>query len=119
VRRQTVAITRARRSLWVLGAAATLRANAEWRALTEDARARGAIVADADARALFPGALEALASAREAARAAEGAAAAAAREAALLKRARAPAAAAPAAQRPKQQVAAGAAPYYPPLPTRR
>ena len=35
VRRMNVAITRARRSLWVLGALATLRSNHEWATLIE------------------------------------------------------------------------------------
>ncbi|EFN53619.1 expressed protein [Chlorella variabilis] len=55
IRRMNVAITRAKRSLWVLGASATLRANREWAALIGDAEERGLVIADAEAQDLFPG----------------------------------------------------------------
>jgi senataxin len=54
IRRLNVAITRARRSLWVLGSVATLRSNVEWRALLDDAEERGVVVHDAHAEDLFP-----------------------------------------------------------------
>lgn len=54
VRRMNVAITRARRSLWILGALATLRANKEWKALIQDAEERKLVVSPACAEQLFP-----------------------------------------------------------------
>ncbi|PSC75196.1 Helicase sen1 [Micractinium conductrix] len=55
VRRLNVAITRAKRALWVLGSRATLRAgNAEWAALISDAEERGVVIEDADAKDLLP-----------------------------------------------------------------
>jgi len=54
IRRLNVAITRARRSLWILGSVATLRSNVEWRALIDDAEERGVVVHDAHAENLFP-----------------------------------------------------------------
>ncbi|KAL4543318.1 hypothetical protein Ndes2526B_g05382 [Nannochloris sp. 'desiccata'] len=54
IRRLNVAITRARRSLWILGSVATLRSNVEWSALIDDAEERGVVVHDAHAEDLFP-----------------------------------------------------------------
>ncbi|KAI8114303.1 hypothetical protein M9434_002429 [Picochlorum sp. BPE23] len=54
VRRMNVAITRARRSLWILGALATLRANKEWKALIQDAEERKLVVSPACAEKMFP-----------------------------------------------------------------
>jgi hypothetical protein len=54
IRRLNVAITRARRSLWILGSVATLRSNVEWRALIDDAEERNMVVHDAHAENLFP-----------------------------------------------------------------
>lgn len=54
VRRMNVAITRARKSLWILGALATLRANKEWKALIQDAEERKLVVSPACAVKLFP-----------------------------------------------------------------
>ena len=54
VRRMNVAITRARRSLWILGSLATLRTNKEWEALIEDAENRGVVVSPAHAQDMFP-----------------------------------------------------------------
>jgi senataxin len=54
VRRMNVALTRARRALWVLGNAASLRAAPQWAALIDDAVARGAVVQRATAHRLFP-----------------------------------------------------------------
>jgi len=53
IRRMNVAITRARRSLWILGALGTLKKNKEWAALIADAEERGAVVAPTQARALL------------------------------------------------------------------
>lgn len=39
-----VAITRAKRSLWVLGHAASLRGHSVWRELLQDAQDRGCVV---------------------------------------------------------------------------
>ena len=44
VRRLNVAITRAKRSLWVLGRVASLAHNVVWRALVDDAAARHCLV---------------------------------------------------------------------------
>ena len=54
VRRMNVAITRARRCLWILGSGATLKGNVEWAALLGDAEQRGVLVHDAHAETLFP-----------------------------------------------------------------
>ena len=54
VRRLNVAITRARRALWILGSATTLAASPVWAALIQDAAARGCVVWDTSADALFP-----------------------------------------------------------------
>ena len=54
-RRLNVAVTRARQALWIVGCAATLGGSPAWRALLQDARARGVVIQDADARSLFPG----------------------------------------------------------------
>ena len=43
-RRLNVALTRAKKGLYIVGSAATLRVNPHWRCLIEDARARGALV---------------------------------------------------------------------------
>lgn len=53
-RRMNVAITRARLALWVLGHHATLQADPTWRALFDDAAARGCLVGNASAERLFP-----------------------------------------------------------------
>ncbi|KAL4419979.1 hypothetical protein ABPG75_007077 [Micractinium tetrahymenae] len=54
IRRLNVAITRAKRALWVLGSRATLRANPEWAALISDAEQRGVVIEDASAEELLP-----------------------------------------------------------------
>ncbi|KAL0032313.1 hypothetical protein WJX79_004546 [Trebouxia sp. C0005] len=54
IRRMNVAITRAKRALWILGSAATLKASPVWQALIDDAEQRGTIVKDATAEKLFP-----------------------------------------------------------------
>jgi senataxin len=54
VRRMNVALTRAKRALWVLGNAASLRAAPQWAALLDDAAARGCVVPRATAHGLFP-----------------------------------------------------------------
>jgi len=54
VRRMNVALTRARRALWILGSAASLAASPEWASLLEDARGRGCVITDASAALLFP-----------------------------------------------------------------
>lgn len=54
VRRMNVAITRAKRALWILGSASTLAANPEWKALIDDAQQRGLVLKDAHARTVFP-----------------------------------------------------------------
>ena len=50
VRRLNVSITRAKRALWILGSAATLRQSPVWSALIQDADQRGSIVHKASAR---------------------------------------------------------------------
>lgn len=50
MRRMNVSITRAKRALWILGAAATLRRSPVWAALLQDAGQRGVIVPGASAR---------------------------------------------------------------------
>ena len=55
VRRMNVAITRAKRALWILCRASALSsADPAWRALISDASGRGCVVRRADPRALFP-----------------------------------------------------------------
>jgi senataxin len=54
VRRMNVALTRARRALWVLGSASSLAASPEWSALLSDAHERGLVVQNSTAAALFP-----------------------------------------------------------------
>lgn len=49
VRRLNVAITRAKRALWILGSAATLQTSPVWRALLADAQQRQIIIEDAHA----------------------------------------------------------------------
>lgn len=49
-----VGITRASHALWLLGNARTLSINEHWRALMDDARARGCMIEAADAAELFP-----------------------------------------------------------------
>lgn len=49
VRRLNVAITRAKRALWILGSAATLQTSPVWRALLDDAQQRQIIIEDAHA----------------------------------------------------------------------
>jgi len=53
IRRMNVSITRARRSLWILGALGTLKRNKEWEALIVDAEARGVVVAPPELRRLL------------------------------------------------------------------
>ena len=56
LRRLNVAVTRARRALWVLGSGEALRrGSAAWAALLADAARRGLVVRGADAAGLFPG----------------------------------------------------------------
>ena len=50
VRRINVAITRARRALWILGSAKTLRKSPVWNALIQDAEQRGCLVSKASVR---------------------------------------------------------------------
>jgi superfamily I DNA and/or RNA helicase len=49
IRRLNVAITRAKRALWILGSAATLRTAPVWHDLIEDAQDRGLVIEDAHA----------------------------------------------------------------------
>lgn len=49
VRRINVAITRARRALWILGSAKTLRRSTVWRDLIADAQCRNCMVSPASA----------------------------------------------------------------------
>lgn len=49
VRRMNVALTRARRALWVLGNAASLRASPQWASLLDDAEQRGVLIEGASA----------------------------------------------------------------------
>ena len=53
VRRMNVALTRAKRALWVVGRMDALRRSPMWARLAEDAAKRGLVVADADSRELF------------------------------------------------------------------
>jgi len=56
LRRLNVAVTRARKALWVLGSGEALRkGSAAWAALLADAGKRGVVVRGADASGLFPG----------------------------------------------------------------
>ena len=55
VRRMNVAITRAKRSLWILGSLSTLRSNLEWEALVKDAEARKLVVSESDVELLESG----------------------------------------------------------------
>ena len=50
MRRMNVSITRAKRALWVLGSAATLKQSPVWASLIEDAAARGLLIRNAHAR---------------------------------------------------------------------
>lgn len=54
IRRMNVAITRAKRALWILGNVKTLKFNPSWAALIEDAEKRGCIIHNALAKELFP-----------------------------------------------------------------
>ncbi|KAK9824183.1 hypothetical protein WJX72_008399 [[Myrmecia] bisecta] len=54
IRRMNVAITRAKRALWILGSSATLRHSPVWASLLEDAEKRGIIIRHAHAQELFP-----------------------------------------------------------------
>ena len=54
IRRMNVAITRAKRALWILGNCQTLKASPTWRALIEDAQQRGCLISNASAADLFP-----------------------------------------------------------------
>ncbi len=56
LRRLNVAVTRARKALWVLGSGEALsKGSAAWAALLADAGKRGVVVRGADASGLFPG----------------------------------------------------------------
>ena len=59
VRRMNVALTRAKRALWVVGRMDALRRSPMWARLAEDAAKRGLVVADADSRELFADAVPA------------------------------------------------------------
>ena len=50
IRRMNVAITRAKRALWVLGSRITLERSPVWAALLADAAQRGLVVRNASAR---------------------------------------------------------------------
>ena len=54
VRRMNVAITRAKKSLWILGNANTLRQDENWKELISNAECRGVLINDAWAWELFP-----------------------------------------------------------------
>ncbi|KAK9867986.1 hypothetical protein WJX84_009523 [Apatococcus fuscideae] len=54
VRRLNVAITRAKKAMWILGNAATLERSPVWSALITDARERQAVVPHASSAKLFP-----------------------------------------------------------------
>lgn len=58
VRRMNVAITRARRALWILGNADTLSVNPVWSALIQDAKHRRVVLGDCTAGRLFPNMVE-------------------------------------------------------------
>ena len=53
VRRMNVALTRAKRSLWVVGQISALRQSVMWEKLVDDAEARECVVHAADPRQLF------------------------------------------------------------------
>ena len=55
VRRMNVAITRARRSLWILASLSTLRGSLEWEALVKDAEDRNLVVSEPDVELLTTG----------------------------------------------------------------
>lgn len=54
IRRMNVAITRAKRALWILGNVRTLKSNPAWSFLIDDAEKRGCVIRNAFARELFP-----------------------------------------------------------------
>ncbi|CAD7703891.1 unnamed protein product [Ostreobium quekettii] len=54
IRRMNVAITRAKRALWILGNCKTLRGSSTWGALIQDAESRGCLIKSASAKELFP-----------------------------------------------------------------
>lgn len=54
IRRMNVAITRAKKALWILGNVRTLKCSPSWAALIEDAEKRGCIIHNALAKELFP-----------------------------------------------------------------
>ena len=53
VRRMNVALTRAKRSLWIIGQVRALRRSEMWEKLVDDAEARGCVIKDVDPRELF------------------------------------------------------------------
>jgi senataxin len=55
VRRMNVALTRAKRSLWVVGQVSALRQSVMWEKLVVDAETRGCVIRAADPRQLFAG----------------------------------------------------------------
>lgn len=54
IRRMNVALTRARRALWIVGNAQHLRAGEHWASLLQDAEQRGAVVSNACVATIFP-----------------------------------------------------------------
>ena len=54
VRRMNVALTRAKRALWVLGHADSLRQSPQWADFLQDAEERGVLVPNASAATIFP-----------------------------------------------------------------